>query len=160
MGGRKRLKKPIFKHSGRDYRVCIFSTMRQKGCITKYIPKCARVRRGRGSTYTTRANKIMGLKFVWHAVFTQREKLLSVPYRFSRQRHRPSVTGTENYDDIISKKLLTGGKRKARNEKPWRGSRAFHCCIVTMLHCYSVTSGADYKTLFKCPVRYAYRLSF
>ena len=42
-GGRKRLKKPIFKHSRRDYRVCIFSTMRQKGCITKYIPKDSRV---------------------------------------------------------------------------------------------------------------------
>ena len=39
-------------------------------------------------------------------------------YRLSRQRHRPSVTSTENYDDIISKKMLTGGKRKTRNKKP------------------------------------------
>ena len=39
-------------------------------------------------------------------------------WRFSRQRHRPSVTGTENYDDIISKKLLTGGKGITGNKKP------------------------------------------
>lgn len=61
MGGRKRLKKPIFKHSGGGYGVCIFSTMRQKGCITKYIPKtyaCVRaVRWGQRAGHHTRKQK-------------------------------------------------------------------------------------------------------
>ena len=74
-------------------------------------------------------------------------------WRFSRQRHRPSVTGTENYDDIISKKLLTGGKRKTRNKSPDEEAGRFivallRCCIVTALHqaqatrpCSSAQSG-------------------
>ena len=62
-----------------------------------------------------------------------------MPYRFSRQRHRPSVTGTENYDDIVSKKKLTGEKEKTRDKSPDEEAGRFivallRCCIVTALH--------------------------
>lgn len=63
-----------------------------------------------GAQATTRANIRVGLGFV--------PKSKTRSYRFSRQRHSPSVTGTENYDDIISKKLLTGGEGITGNKKP------------------------------------------
>ena len=133
MGGRKRLKKPIFKHLGGDYRVCIFSTMRQKGCITRYIPyfRSAFAFALRGARSRSRYARLG----------TSRKCAFMVCVRYWLNR----LKAFNNYTSQPVGQFFCTSKKEAL----WG-------LFFIALKNSTLTSN---KTLFKCPVRYTYRLS-